>query len=173
MLLKSDMEKVVSSVKSIQKEEFELNIRGLCEAYMRANENLTNFSDTFQRCNLIYIFCFVFYLVLIPVNGIFDGVVSFMAFSLLTVMLYVLALPSIPAEKLLDTMDKMRPRQSELADFLLLKNEIRQCAGAVKLYEYRITQPKIISILLKFLFVLVLLKSKLSTNFSGIISLVS
>jgi len=88
-------------------------------------------------------------------------------------MLNVLALPSMPAENLIETIDKMRPRQQELSDFLLLKNEIRQCDGALKIYEYKLTRPKVISILLKFAFALVLIKSSMSSNIGGIISLIN
>jgi len=87
-------------------------------------------------------------------------------------MLNVLALPSLPADNLIETIDKMRPRERELSDFLLLKNEIRQCDGAIKIYEYEVTRHKVISILVKFAFVLVLIKSNTSSNIAGIISLI-
>jgi hypothetical protein len=60
MMLQSDMEKVISSVDTLGEKEFELDIHELCDIYMRANENLTNFSKTFERMNLMAIFVSVF-----------------------------------------------------------------------------------------------------------------
>jgi len=63
-MLESDMEKVISSVEILGEEEFELDIRELSYSYMRANENFTKFSKTFERCNLMYIFTFAFWLIM-------------------------------------------------------------------------------------------------------------
>jgi len=156
-LLQSDMKEVTSLMKVNQEKEFELDICGVSEVYLEANENFMIYSKTFTRINFLFVIICIWYMLITPLKTILNAINLSLVFCILALFLNVLALPSIHAELLLDTIDKIRPKQSQLSDFLLLKNEIRQCPGAVTIYDFRLTRPKITTLLLKLgLFLLVI-----------------